>query len=171
MFCHRKLVRIYCLERKILEPSHEIMALFVLRKLILQMRMRNHPVGLDAWFLVGPFVYFHTSCVQTAKALARLRGCAGTPDPLLVAYVISTIISWAGSLILSKKNRYGVHLMIHVLGINSIFNHKNVCCRLSLELLQRDNSNEYSSNNLSLYTASPSTKYYSIMCRIKCCRK
>ena len=29
------------------EPAHEIMALFVLRKLILQTRMRSHPVGLD----------------------------------------------------------------------------------------------------------------------------
>ena len=32
------------------------------------MRMRSHPMGLDVWFLVGPFVFFHTSCVQTAKA-------------------------------------------------------------------------------------------------------
>ena len=39
-------------------------------KLILQMRMRSHPVGLDVWFLVGYFVYFRTSCVRTAKALA-----------------------------------------------------------------------------------------------------
>ena len=31
----------------IIEPSHEIMALFVLRKLTLQTRMRSHPVGLD----------------------------------------------------------------------------------------------------------------------------
>ena len=31
------------------EPSHEIMALFILRKLILQTRMRSHPVGLDVW--------------------------------------------------------------------------------------------------------------------------
>ena len=29
------------------EPSHEIMVLFVLRKLIFQTRMRSHPVGLD----------------------------------------------------------------------------------------------------------------------------
>ena len=29
------------------EPSHEIMVLFVLHKLILQMHMHNHPVGLD----------------------------------------------------------------------------------------------------------------------------
>ena len=79
------------------EPAREIMALFILHKLILQMRMRSYPVGLNVWFLVWPFVYFHTSCVRTAKALARLHGCAGSPEPSLVAYVISTIISWAGS--------------------------------------------------------------------------
>ena len=39
------------------------------------------------------FVYFHSSCVRTAKALAS----AGSPEPSLVAYVISTIISSAGS--------------------------------------------------------------------------
>ena len=30
--------------------EHEIIVLFVLRKLILQMRMRSHPVGLDVLF-------------------------------------------------------------------------------------------------------------------------
>ena len=79
------------------EPSHEIMVLFILRKLILQTRMPSHPVGLDVWFLVGPFNYFHTLCMRTAKALVRLCGWAGSPEPLLVAYVLSTIISWAGS--------------------------------------------------------------------------
>ena len=79
------------------------MALFVLRKLILQTHMRSRPVGLDVWFKVGPFVYFHISCVRTVKALARLRGCAGSPEPSLVAYEISTIISWAGS---NNKNMY-----------------------------------------------------------------
>ena len=42
-------------------------------------------------------LWIHTSCVQTAKALARLHGCAGLPKPSLVASVISTIIylmSW-----------------------------------------------------------------------------
>ena len=79
------------------EPAHEIMALFALRKLILQMRMCSHPVGLDVWFLVGTFAFFQTSCVQTARALARLHRCTGSPGPSLVAYVISTTISWAGS--------------------------------------------------------------------------
>ena len=81
-----------------IKPAHEMMALFVLRKRILQTCMCSHPVVLDFCFMLGTFVYFHTSWVRTVKALARLRGCAGPPAPLLVAYVISTIISWAGSI-------------------------------------------------------------------------
>ena len=61
------------------------------------MRLSHAQPSSGARFLVGPFVYFHTSCVGTSKALARLRGCAGSPEPSLVAYVISTIISCAGS--------------------------------------------------------------------------
>ena len=75
----------------------EIILFFVFRKLILKTRKRSHPMGLDVWFLVGPFVNFHTSCVRTAMALTGLRECAGSPEPSLVAYVISTKISWAGS--------------------------------------------------------------------------
>ena len=80
------------------------MAFFVLHKLILQTYMCSHPVGLDVCFLVWPFVYFHSSCVRTAKSLARLCGCAGLPGPSLVTYVISTIISWAGSFIVSIQH-------------------------------------------------------------------
>ena len=42
------------------EPCHEIMALFVLRKLNLQTRMHSHLLALDVRILVGFFVYFHT---------------------------------------------------------------------------------------------------------------
>ena len=51
-------------------------------------------MGLNVVFLVGPFIYFHTSCVRTAMALLRLRALS---DPSLVAYVKSTKMSWAGS--------------------------------------------------------------------------
>ena len=37
--------------------------------------MRSQPAELDVWFLAGSFVYFQTSCVRTANALARLRRC------------------------------------------------------------------------------------------------
>ena len=47
--CKQKLAskQLLCDSRTINEPCHDIMALFVLRKLILQTRMRSHPVGLD----------------------------------------------------------------------------------------------------------------------------
>ena len=74
------------------ELSHlEIMALFFLRKGIIQTCIRSHPVELDVWFLVGPF---HSSCVWTAKALARLCRCAGSPEPWLVACVIMSWLNW-----------------------------------------------------------------------------
>ena len=59
-----------------------LMAFFVLRKLILQTLMRSHPVGLDAFFLSDP------------PSTSILHVCE---QPSLVAYVISSIISWAGS--------------------------------------------------------------------------
>ena len=74
----------------IIEPAHENVVLFFLCELILQTCMCSHPVGLDVWFLVGPFVYFHTSCVRKLW-----QDCSS--EPSLVAYVVSTIISWDGS--------------------------------------------------------------------------
>ena len=41
--------------------------------------------------------------VWTVKALAILRRCAGSPEPSLVTYVISTIISWSGSYIVDCR--------------------------------------------------------------------
>ena len=35
--------------------------------------------------------------MRTAKALARLRACAGSPEPSLITQVISTMISCSGS--------------------------------------------------------------------------
>ena len=82
----------YSVSSTLNEPAHEIMALSFLHKFILQTRMCSHP-GARCLIFGRAFIYFHTSCVLTAKALARLRGCAGSPEPSLVAYVISTILS------------------------------------------------------------------------------
>ena len=54
-----------CSILKVFEPAYEIMVLFVLHKLILQTHIRSHPVVLNVWFLVGPYVDFHTSCVRS----------------------------------------------------------------------------------------------------------
>ena len=56
------------------EPSHGIMVLFVLRKLILQTRMRSHPVGLGRTFRLLSY-YFHTSYEGSGET-ARMRRIA-----------------------------------------------------------------------------------------------
>ena len=111
------------------------MVLFILRKFMFQTRICSHPVGLDVWFLVGPFVGFHTPCVRTAKVLTRRRGCTGSPVPLLVAYVISTIISWAGSYTLyNPANLLSLsrHLRLYYM---QIYNELHEVRRLNAEIM------------------------------------
>ena len=69
-----------------------------LRKLSLQTCLCSHPVGLDLWFLVVLFVYFHTLCKRTEKALVRLFECTGSPEPSPVACDnYHTLMSWLKS--------------------------------------------------------------------------
>ena len=61
------------------EPSHDIMALFVLRKHILQMRMRSHPLGLDVWFFgqtLRLLPYFMCVNSEGSGETARMRRLA-----------------------------------------------------------------------------------------------
>ena len=107
------------------ELTLEIMALFVLRRFILQTRMCRRSVGLDVWVLVGPFVYSHTSCMRTVKAPAKLCGCTGSPEPLLVVCAISTIIPWAGSNgIISKKT--DLKSLLREFAIKKMMHQRNV---------------------------------------------
>ena len=52
--------------------------------------------GARCLFLVGPFIYFHTSCANR-EGSGETSKCAGSPQLSLVVCVISTIILWAGS--------------------------------------------------------------------------
>ena len=82
------------------EPAHEIMVLFVFHKRILQTPMHSHPGGLDVYFWSDPS---STSILHMCEQQRLWRDCAGSPETSLVAYVISTIISWAGSIIGSQQ--------------------------------------------------------------------
>ena len=82
--------------KKILIMSQLMMALFVLRKLILQTRMRSHPMGARC------LVFGRTLRLLPYFMCAKSEGSGDSTrlilsEPSLVAYVISTIISWAGS--------------------------------------------------------------------------
>ena len=46
---------------------------------------------------VWGFLKVPTTCLRIAKDLAKLRLCAASPEPMLIAYVISNLFSCAGS--------------------------------------------------------------------------
>ena len=55
------------------------MALFFLRKLTLQMRMRSHPVGLDVWFcgrIFRLFPYFMCAISEGSGETVRMSSLA-----------------------------------------------------------------------------------------------
>ena len=63
----------------IFEPAHEIMALFVPPKIILQTHMRSHQVGLDVWFFCLTFrllPYFMCANSAGSDEAARARRLA-----------------------------------------------------------------------------------------------
>ena len=50
-----------------------------------QLRMPSHSEGPRIWLSVWRFLLIHCLYERAAKILARLRGCAGSPEPLLLA--------------------------------------------------------------------------------------
>ena len=61
-----------------------------------QLRMPGHSVGPGIWLSVWRFLLTHCLYERAAEVLARLRGCAGSPEPSLLAYAISTKFAWRG---------------------------------------------------------------------------
>lgn len=58
--------------------------------------------GSEAWLFACSFLYIPILCEQTVKALVRLHWCTDSPEPSLVAYVISNFFTWAGSLMIKN---------------------------------------------------------------------
>ena len=50
-----------------------------------QLRMPSHSEGPGIWLSVWRFLLIHCLYERAAKVLARLRGCAGSPEPSLLA--------------------------------------------------------------------------------------
>ena len=58
--------------------------------------MPSHSEGLGIWLSVWRFLLTQCLYERAAKVLARLRGCAGSPEPSLLAKGISTKFAWRG---------------------------------------------------------------------------
>ena len=52
--------------------------------------------GARIWLSVWRFLLTQCLYERAAEVLARLRGCAGSPEPSLLAYAISTKFAWRG---------------------------------------------------------------------------
>ena len=67
------------------EPRQANLCLRAFRHDKFQLRMPSHSEGPGIWFSVWKFLLIHCLYEQAAKVLARLRGCAGSPEPSLLA--------------------------------------------------------------------------------------
>ena len=68
--------------------------------------MLSHSQGPGIWLSVWRFLLTHCLYERAAEVLARLRGCAGSPEPSLLAKVISTKFAWRGPLYLWRHLNY-----------------------------------------------------------------
>ena len=69
----------------ITEPRQANLCLRAFRHDKFQLRMPSHSAGPGIWLSVSRFLLIHCLYERAAKVLARLRGCAGSPEPSLLA--------------------------------------------------------------------------------------
>ena len=79
------------------EPRQANLCLRAFRHDKFQLRMPSFSEGPGIRLSVWRFLLIHCLYERAAKILARLRGCAGSPEPSLLAYAISTKFAWRGT--------------------------------------------------------------------------
>ena len=91
--------------------------------------MRSPLNWLDILLFVWSFLMENTIFLRTIKALARLRLCAVSPEPLLVALMISALLSCANSILSLLP------------GVDKIFRIKRllICTQSTLESMETVN--------------------------------
>ena len=75
------------------EPRQAKNSLQKLRNMKLSPRMLSHIELPGVWFFCGGFSYKQRFYERTTNVLARLRGCAGSPEPSLFAYPIKYVFA------------------------------------------------------------------------------
>ena len=64
-------------------------------KVLLLTPILTYQAGLEIKMLTPVLINMHPLSMRVAKTLARLHGCAGSPEPWLLANAISTKITRA----------------------------------------------------------------------------
>ena len=70
---------------RLYEPRQANLCLRAFRYDKFQLRMSSHSEWPGTWLSVWRFLLTHCLYERAAKVLARLRGCAGSPEPSLLA--------------------------------------------------------------------------------------
>ena len=91
-------------DKTLIEPREANLCLRAFRHDKFQLRMPSHSEGPGIWLSVWMLLLTHCLYERAAKVLARLRGCAGSPEPSLLAYAISTKFAWRGPIKLLNLN-------------------------------------------------------------------
>ena len=66
--------------------------------------MPSHWEGPGIWLSVWRFILTQCLYERAAEVLARLRECAGSPEPSLLAYAVSTKFAWRGPRLKDRCN-------------------------------------------------------------------
>ena len=112
----------------IYQPALEKKVLIAFRFVVLQLRMHSPLFELHSCVFAWSFLKVPTKCLRIAKGLARLRLCTGSPEPLLVSNVISTLFSCSVSYIIIRGTIY-MHLYQ-----DSCFEYVVKSCVLAMEM-------------------------------------
>ena len=81
------------------------------------LRMSSHSEGSGIWLSIWRFLLIQCLYERAAEVLARLRGCAGSPEPSLLAYAISTKFAWRGP----------INLLWNFSPLGCVIKHNNNC--------------------------------------------
>ena len=93
--------------------------------------MPSHSEGLGIWLSVWRFLLIHCLYERAAKVLARLRGCAGSPEPSLLAQAISTKFAWRSPHAINSHVLTGTNPCINK-AIHVLLMHGFVVLRISI---------------------------------------
>ena len=85
------------------EPRQANLCLRAFRHDKFYLRMPSHSDEPGIWLSVWRFLLTHCLYERAAEVLARLRGCAGSPEPSLLAYAISTKFALRGPYNISES--------------------------------------------------------------------
>ena len=103
---------------KYIEPAHEKMALVVFRFWVLQISMSCPLLRLELCIFAWSFLWVPTTCMQIAKALARLLLWAGSSEPLLVTmWLVSFSHVLDFNILLTSKGYLHSYIQIYTINV------------------------------------------------------